>query len=527
MQWSNLTIGKRIGAISVLVLAFLAIVVFWSYNGLGKVVDNASEVISGKQLDGLLAQLEVDHLNWVITASEVLVEQQAHELGVQTDHHKCAMGKWLYGEERKQVEQEYPSLAPYLKELEGPHERLHTTAIHMNDKLAENSPDRFNNAEKIFKENTLPVLAEVREIVHDTRQEAKSKIQTDEQMLNAASSTKRAVMITGIIALVLGLFFATVISRGISKVLTRIVDAITEGTEQVASASSQVSSSSQSLAEGASEQAASVEETSSSLEEMTSLTKQNADNTKQAGTLATEAKTQISKAAENATTMAAAMQEIKSSSDETSKIIKTIDEIAFQTNLLALNAAVEAARAGEAGKGFAVVAEEVRNLAMRSAEAAKNTSALIEDTVTRVANGVQVVESVKTALDEATGIAGKVADLASEVTAASEEQSQGIEQVNTAVTQMDKVTQQNAANAEESASAAEELNGQAEAMKESVAQLTILVGSQSATTHHTKVSAPRQTKRVPKTSPHQIHPRANMPKKPEHVIPFSDNDNEF
>jgi len=164
---------------------------------------------------------------------------------------------------------------------------------------------------------------------------------------------------------------------------------------------------------------------------------------------------------------------------------------------------------------------------MRSAEAAKNTSVLIDDTVSRISGGVQVVEGLKTALNEVTSSTDKVVNLVTEISEASYEQAQGIEQVNSAVSQMDKVTQQNAANAEESASAAEELNGQAETMKESVAQLTILVGSQSATTHHTKVSVLRQTKRVPKTFPHQIHSRANMPKKPEHAIPFSDNDDEF
>jgi len=172
------------------------------------------------------------------------------------------------------------------------------------------------------------------------------------------------------------------------------------------------------------------------------------------------------------------MDEISKASDETSKIIKTIDEIAFQTNLLALNAAVEAARAGEAGAGFAVVADEVRNLAMRAADAAKNTAELIEGTVKKVGDGTNLVNTTNEAFGKVAVSASKVGELVAEIASASNEQSQGISQVNTAVTEMDKVVQQNAANAEESASASEEMNAQAEQMKSMVNELGELVGGE-------------------------------------------------
>ncbi len=270
------------------------------------------------------------------------------------------------------------------------------------------------------------------------------------------------------------------ITRSITKPINVIISGLTEGAEQVAAASSQVSSASQSLAEGATEQAAGLEETSSSLEEMSSMTKQNAENAQQANTLSDEAKRSADSGSAAMEKMNTAIQDIQKSSDETAKIIKVIDEIAFQTNLLALNAAVEAARAGEAGKGFAVVAEEVRNLAMRSAEAAKNTSDMIQESVKNSNNGVEIAEEVGKSLgDIVTGIS-KTSDLVSEIAAASSEQAQGIEQVNTAVTQMDKVTQQNAANAEESASASEELSAQAESMNQIVNDLARLVGGSAA-----------------------------------------------
>ena len=179
------------------------------------------------------------------------------------------------------------------------------------------------------------------------------------------------------------------------------------------------------------------------------------------------------------TRMSAAIDDIKQSSDQTAKIIKTIDEIAFQTNLLALNAAVEAARAGEAGKGFAVVAEEVRNLAQRSAEAARTTADMIEGSVKNADNGVGISKEVAETLGEIAEGNRKVNDLVGEISAASNEQSQGIEQISTAVTQMDQITQSNAANAEESASASEELSAQAEELTNMVRDLQAVVGSTS------------------------------------------------
>ncbi|MHC4639607.1 MAG: methyl-accepting chemotaxis protein [Planctomycetota bacterium] len=283
----------------------------------------------------------------------------------------------------------------------------------------------------------------------------------------------------GVAAVVIGSVLAFFISRGVITALKRIIDGLTEGSEQVASASGQVSSASQSLAEGATEQAAGLEETSSSLEEMASMTKQNADNAQQANTLATEARKAADTGTESMGRMSTAINDIQKSSDETAKIIKVIDEIAFQTNLLALNAAVEAARAGEAGKGFAVVAEEVRNLAMRSAEAAKNTSSMIEESVKNSKNGVDIATEVGKVLEEIVSSIGKTTDLVSEIAAASQEQAQGIDQVNTAMAQMDKVTQQNAANAEESASASEELSAQAEQMDQIVQELATMVGGAS------------------------------------------------
>jgi len=282
----------------------------------------------------------------------------------------------------------------------------------------------------------------------------------------------------GAAAIVVGAAVGIWIARSIVTSLKKVIDALYEGAEQTTSAAGQVSAASQSLAQGSSEQAASIEETTSSVEEMASMTRQNAAGANQAKDLAGAARASSDKGAEAMGRMSSAIADIKKSSEDTSKIVKTIDEIAFQTNLLALNAAVEAARAGEAGKSFAVVAEEVRNLAQRSAEAARTTASLIEQSVSSASNGVQIGDEVTEVFGEIAEGSRKVNDLVGEIAAACNEQAQGIEQINVAVGQMDTVTQQNAANAEESASAAEELSSQAEGLNRMVVELRSLTGGQ-------------------------------------------------
>ena len=297
------------------------------------------------------------------------------------------------------------------------------------------------------------------------------------------------MMIITLIAVVVACGLWALIAGGLARKIATIVNSLTTGAEQTASAAGQVSSASQQLAAGASEQASALEETSSSLEEMSSMTRQNAANAKQAATLSDEARQASERGGQAVQRMSEAIDRIKQSSNETARIIKVIDEIAFQTNLLALNAAVEAARAGEAGKGFAVVAEEVRNLAQRSAEAARNTSQLIEESQKNADSGVKVTEQVIQELGSIDNGIRKVSDLLSEVAAASDEQSRGVEQVNGAVSQMDKVTQDTASGAEESAAASEELSAQAEQLNQMVNDLVAIVNGSSAAEDRRRTAA--------------------------------------
>ncbi len=322
--------------------------------------------------------------------------------------------------------------------------------------------------------------------------------------------------------------------NNINTLITNLDEALSQvaiAAEQVASASGQISSGSQTLSQGSSEQASSLEEVSSSLQEMASMTKRNAENAKEARSLSEGALTTADRGVESMKRLSEAIDRIKTSSDSTAKIVKTIDEIAFQTNLLALNAAVEAARAGDAGKGFAVVAEEVRNLAMRSADAAKNTANMIEESVKNAEGGVSINQEVLKNLTEINGQVNKVSAVMAEIAAASDQQSQGVEQVNSAVEQMNQVTQQVAANAEESASAAEELSGQAEEMKGLVGAFNLTNNSNAAvrTVHHARrqaaAMAPKPRK-APEKSVVASRPNGGLQGHidPARLIPFDNDD---
>jgi methyl-accepting chemotaxis protein len=264
--------------------------------------------------------------------------------------------------------------------------------------------------------------------------------------------------------------------RGVNSLLdstSTLVRQVKGAAAQVHAGAEEISRGNTNLSQRTEEQATSLEETASSMEQMTSTVKQTADNAGQANQLALAARQQAEKGGAVVSSAVSAMSGINAASRKIADIIGVIDEIAFQTNLLALNAAVEAARAGEQGRGFAVVATEVRNLAGRSATAAKEIKALIQDSVAKVQEGSQLVDESGRTLEEIVGAVKKVTDIVAEIAAASREQSAGIEQVNRAVMQMDETTQQNAALVEQAAAASQAIVEQAQSLNSMIARFRV------------------------------------------------------
>ncbi|MBU4317656.1 MAG: CZB domain-containing protein [Proteobacteria bacterium] len=385
-------------------------------------------------------------------------------------------------------------------------------------------------ATRIYSTTTLPMLRNVQSLLGDIRSVSRRSVMTDEVMLESVKSTQKKVAMMSALAVLIGILFALFIPKGIVRILDVVSRQMDDAANQVASASQQVSASSQSLAGGTSQQAAAMQETASALDIMSAKTQQNAQNVREADTLMKEANAVVMRADQSMTALSTSILEISDASAETQKIVKTIDEIAFQTNLLALNAAVEAARAGEAGAGFAVVADEVRNLAIRAAEAAKNTSELIEGTSRRVQDGSEIVKKTNADFSKVSESVLKVGELLSEITLASNDQTGGIEQISRNISEIDGVTQQNAANAEESASASEEMSAQAHHMKALVNRLAAMVGGNPTLEkqggkpmlhrpsleidHHKEVGRPKQI--VSTGRPGKQGPRAKRSALPNH-----------
>jgi methyl-accepting chemotaxis protein/methyl-accepting chemotaxis protein-1 (serine sensor receptor) len=328
-----------------------------------------------------------------------------------------------------------------------------------------------------FSQKAQPRLEEI-------SKQATAVVERQNRELAAVSeqSEAKASRVQGIVAalllLALGVGCAVfwIVTRANGS-LTSLAARMAESAELVAGAAAQVSEASQSVAQGATEQAASLEETSASTEEISSIGRKNADHALQVAGLMQQSESSAGEVHQTLDRMVEKMKEIDSSSNKIARIIKVIDEIAFQTNILALNAAVEAARAGESGLGFAVVADEVRNLAQRCAQAAKDTAALIEESIETSRDGNARLDQMAGAVRAMTEGSAQVKALVDQVNVGSQEQARGMEQIQRAVIQMEQVTQKNAAGAEESASAGTELTGHAEAMRALVEEMREMVGA--------------------------------------------------
>ncbi len=340
--------------------------------------------------------------------------------------------------------------------------------------------------------------------------EEESKVKASENESLVASF--KSILLTSLaVAATLLVFLTLFLARIIPRPFRKIVHELSNTAAAANSTAANVAATSQDLAAGASESAASLEETSASLEEVSSMIKRTSDNAQSARQLAGEARAAADHGATDMQYMSKAMAEIKASSDNIAKIIKTIDEIAFQTNLLALNAAVEAARAGEAGAGFAVVADEVRSLAQRSALAAKETAAKIEDSIQKSNRGVQISDKVNVGLNEIVTRTRQMDELINEIASATSEQSQGIIQINAAIGQFDHVTQNTAANSNTIAHAAQQLRLQASSLDTGINDLQELVGGEKADLKKSADPTQPATKPTPAPTQKSFRPKSKIP----------------
>ena len=539
-------------------------------------------------LGAFLRSAETEQLDWTLQLKSVFVDTSTGGFAdIELDHTQTDLGQFLYSAETTVLRQNDRAFDLAISEVYEPYEDLYASAAFIADNL---SPARFeemrtyyvqnteplayetlaaldavvdwhdaqvaslNETSRIYATATTPALREVQSLLGQIVQISADSVMTDQIMLSSAQQTRLIVLVTVVIAAVVGIVLAVLIASGIVKPLVKgvtfsndiasgdlnasleirqkdeigqLADSMREmqealqtkahivqsfaqrdftidvekssdvdglgeslivmkdslndvlnqvqiAVEQVASGAAQVSSASQDLSQGATESASSLEEISASITQINGQSKENMSRAAEASNLSKQAATDAIGGQERMSELQSAMTTMSEAAGEIGRVVKVIDDIAFQINLLALNANVEAARAGKYGKGFAVVAEEVRNLAVRSAEAVKETTAIVEQSVRSIESGTEMSAATSEQLDSIAGGAQRVAEFLEEISESSREQSLAIAQISEGLNQVDQVTQANTASAEESAAASEELTSQAEQLRASVSSFRLI-----------------------------------------------------
>ena len=476
----KMSLGRRLGLGFGLMTGVAVIVLVVAGLQIRALETESRRLWQSRHLESDITICEEEQLVWARRLSDAVVADGTMDPGRRTDPGQCTFEAWYQDEARRREIALIPELATPMAQLQQHHAVMHAAADEVCAHLSEGGASRsgaLTNASRVYLDTLVPAMRDMFTVLHGMRGTVHEI--SDARQARIAELHGRieaALFVCAGLFLLMGGGIALRLTRNIVKDLQHVIVGMGESVGQVTTASNHLSESSQDLAHGASTQASTIEQISASLQDLSAKTRLNAANAETMDDMAGEVTVASLQSAEAGQRMQAAITKVQKSSGDTARIIKSIDEIAFQTNLLALNAAVEAARAGEAGKGFAVVAEEVRNLAQRSAEAARDTAALIAESQQDAERGVQVAAEISDAIRSISDSIAQVTELIREVTTASGEQALGIEELNHAVTSMGQVTQSNAANSEQTAASSEELSVQAGEIVHLIAMLQRIAG---------------------------------------------------
>ncbi len=489
MKWKNFKIrNKLIIGFGILIL-LSAVIVFQSFLSNNEIVRNSESQKAADHITLLFSKKYNDHLQWTNKISQVLLNGHQNSLGVETNPHNCAFGKWFYGDGRMEAEKRIPRLKPILDSLEIQHTYLHDSAKEINKSIAMNDKEQ---AIVIFNSKVTKRLLAIGLMIQSLEEEASIYAEhIDSDMKADVKNVKANLLMASLIALLVSIFLAWLITQSImadvggepaevflitqeiangnlsiqfdakrkkqgiygaiqdmTEKLKTIVLSVAKASDYIASTGQEISLTTQQMSQGASEQAASIEEISFTIDQISSNTQQNTTNAKKADQIATLASGSISESNASVKSSTQSMVEIADK-------VTVINDIAYQTNILSHNASIEAARAGQQGRGFSVVAGEVRKLAERSRTAAEEINKLS-------GNGVNIAQEAAKQIEKIVPEIKQTTSLVQEIANASDEQSVGIDQISSAIQMLNTIAQQNAAASEEMATSAEELANQAD-----------------------------------------------------------------
>jgi len=460
-----MSLSRKLGLGFGVLMALMLVVLGVGLSGVHRLEKGMTHLQANRQLEIDLVRCEVHQLEWMRRLGDALVDADVSATDLEIDPARCEFGLWFTDKKMRGDMADIPELAALMAQSERRHLELHETAAELLALLREADAERSESwtaARALYRERVIPAGTEMFETLARMHQAVEADVATSHDWLRVYHERVETILLAiAALGLIGGTVIAVAVTRSVVRRLERVIAGMNDSVGQVTTASAHLSESSQDLAHGASTQASTIEQISGSLHELSAKTRLTAASAEKMDDMADEVSRASHRCAEAGSRMQDAIAKVQKSSGDTARIIKSIDEIAFQTNLLALNAAVEAARAGEAGKGFAVVAEEVRNLAQRSADAARDTTALIAESQKDAERGVTVTGEISGSIERISTSITQVTRLISEVTSASGEQAEGIEELNNAIGALEQVTQSNAANSEQTAASSEELSAQA------------------------------------------------------------------